>query len=264
MQVKYIVCPHSGERINLYGLGDIHFGSPQCDVEKLRKDIKKIMKDPDGKVLLMGDLIDSIIPGDKRYRNGAVAGAVDDIIDNDISGLLLILGAIRTKIIGVLTGNHEDKITQCHGTNPGKRIAEKLGAPFLGYTTLLRLDCRGPLGSRLVDVFASHGHGGSTKTVGGSLSSFDRSRSAIDADLYLFGHVHRRQATKEVQLCWGNAKQVAFRTKMIGITGTYLKTFGDGVTPSYSEIKGYHPTSLGCLCVSIEPRKIGFDLHAEI
>ena len=115
-----------------------------------------------------------------------------------------------------------------------------------------------------MDVFASHGHGGSTKTVGGSLSSFDRSRSAIDADLYLFGHVHRRQATKEVQLAWGNAKAPMFRTKMLGITGTYLKTFADGITPSYSEIKGYAPTSLACLRVIVETKKVGFDLHAEI
>ena len=109
---EHIIETKDPKPFKLYAIGDIHLGSKQCDEKAFKRDVKRATKDPNALVILMGDMIDSIVATDtKRYRADTIKNPVDDIIDRDIDDLLEILKPLKNKLIGVITGNHEDTIT---------------------------------------------------------------------------------------------------------------------------------------------------------
>lgn len=53
---------------NIYVIGDVHIGSKNFNKKAFEKMINKIKNDRNAKWIGIGDYIDSIVPGDPRYR----------------------------------------------------------------------------------------------------------------------------------------------------------------------------------------------------
>lgn len=248
----------SGDTIKLKPVGDIHFGSRHCDVKAL----KRFLGEPEPQTYLigMGDWLDCIIVGDvKRYRKSGDGSEGEEIVDEQVDSLVDIMRPFAPQIIGIGTGNHEDTITKHCGTNPARRMADLLGVPYLGYSFLLRLmftlgDGNG--GGRTVVVRGHHGFGGGSRTQGADLTKFSKDMAYFDADVFLYGHVHRLQCDTVPRLALRGDALIA-KPKHLCICGTFLKTYSDSTDVTYSEAKGYPPVSLGGLEISIKP-----DSHA--
>ena len=246
-----------GETFNLKPIADVHLGSRACDVRAF----KEFLEDSDEKTLFLGigDLLDCIIVKDvKRYRKSGDATEGDAVVDEQIDRAEEILRPYKDRIIGLGHGNHEDTIIKVAGTNPIKRLCKRLDVPFLGYSGLVRLIfCKdikhGGMG-RTVVIRYHHGWGGGSRTQGADLTKFSKDISYWDADVYLYGHVHRQQTDSidRLGLC-GNT--LISKPKIICICGTFLKTYLNDHNPTYSEIKGYPPTSIGGVCVTIKPHR---------
>lgn len=243
-----------GDVFTIKPVSDIHFGSSHCDIKAL----KKFLGEPDPKTYIigLGDWLDSIITSDsKRYRKSGDGNdpASDDIIDNQIEALYKIMEPYKSQIIGIGIGNHEDAIVKHCGTNPMKRMAEKLGTLYLGYSFLIRLLFRTEAGGgRAVVIRGHHGHGGGSRTQGADLTKYARDSQYIEADIYLYGHVHRLQYDTVPRLSLRGETLIA-KDKHILICGTFLKTYSDSTDVTYSEIKGYPPASIGGHDITIKP-----------
>lgn len=240
-----------GETIKIHVLSDLHYGHKACDARQLSLDLANLNGDY---ILGLGDWLDSIVTSDlKRYQKSSDATKGDAILDEQVDNLTALFLPHKDRILGIAEGNHEAHILRLCGTNPAKRIAANLGARFLGYSGLLALRLRGDHGGgRTVVIRYHHGFGGGSRTQGADLTKFSRDMKYFEADCYLYGHVHKKQADRIPRLGICGNKLIA-KPRLLGIAGTYLKTYTDHEASTYSERAGYPPTEIGHITLNIRP-----------
>jgi hypothetical protein len=263
--IEYRIPYKYGQSIKILPIFDIHFGSVGCDVAALKRDLAQV---DDGSTYIIGggDWMDSVITSDtKRYRKSSDGSdsKEDDIIDQQIENIYDIVKQYSTKIIGLGDGNHEDNITKRCGTNPMKRLCKMLGTEFLSYSSMIKVtmsenNARG----RTVIVREHHGWGGGSRTIGADLTKYSKDVSNWSADIFLYGHVHRKQSDKVPRLGLSGTQLIS-KPKTLVICGTYLKTYLNGESPSYSEKEGYPPTEIGAPTVIIKPTSTWVDIKVD-
>jgi len=252
MQTSKIDVEHDGKGIKLKTINDIHWGDEQCD----EKAFKRYLADSDEHTYFigLGDYMDMIIPSDPRYFPG-MTGSVVDIVDHQLRGFADLLSPYTDKILGLGWGNHEWEILKRHGTSPASRLNEMLGTRDLGYSGLLNLCLKqGGKNSRSVIIRYHHGFGGSSRTSGGDLTKFEKECANWDADLFLYGHVHKLQTVRVARGGLCGATFVA-KDQHLVICGTFKKTFNDGPCPTWSEKMGFPMRTVGGPTIYIEPRR---------
>ncbi len=232
-----------GNELLLIGLGDIHYGSTDCDVEKLYEMVDWIKNKPNARVVLMGDLIDI------GLKDSVGAGTFDNDVDpeNQILDIIQILEPIQDKIICLLGGNHEERIRMRTSIDINKLIANSLDTTYAGSTCFLKI----MVGKQNYIIWAAHGSTGSL-TPAGKLNSVMKYGTYVDADLYMMGHVH------ELMHHTTDYFRVSMKDKMIikdkrhyVITGHFLKYGG------YAEQKNYAPGKNGVAKIILRKDKKG-------
>lgn len=260
MILHEFMIPYHGrsEIIKIKPCFDWHVGNKYCDVNA----IKRYLSDRDENTYLIGggDLIDAVITKDiKRYMKHTDDTVGDDIIDEQIERLYDLLKDYEGHIIGLGTGNHESTVLKHHGTHPVRRLAKRLNTVSLGYSWMVRLrfkkygkknDYQGNV--RTVIIRGHHGWGGGSRTQGADLTKYSKDITYWSADMFLYGHVHRRQSDKIDRLAWIGKKLIS-KPKHIFICGTFLKTLSNTDEPTYSEEKGYPPVSIGGINIRMRP-----------
>ena len=250
--LKYNINYKYGEKIEIIPVFDVHAGNKWSDVTKL----KSFLEEHKGAYIIGGgDLMDSIVTKDFRYRKSSDGSEGDAIVDESVDKMAAILEPYKDRIIGLATGNHEDTITEKCGTNPTKRLCNRLDTEFLGYSGLIKLVLsENGSRTRTVVIRYHHGWGGGSRTQGADLTKFSKDLAYWDADIFLFGHVHRRQSDVVPRLGLSGMKLIS-KPKVMLICGTYLKTYSDGTDPTYSEKMGYPPVETGGLSFTIQPQQ---------
>lgn len=249
--------------IRIKPIADVHAGSVHCDEKAF---LKWLNEDKECWFVGNGDLMDMVIASDsKRYRKSSDGTDGDDIVDEQIRKIYRWLEPHKDRIIGLGTGNHEDAITKHHGTNPTKRLCEILGCTFLGYSWLLQiLFSKNGGGGRTVVIRGSHGWGGGSRTIGGDLTKYSKDIAHWEADVFLYGHVHKLQTDRIPRLVIGSrSNKLVAKEQLIGLTGSFLRTYSNTADPTYAEMKGYPPIGIGGLTLNVQVtedgRKIWFD-----
>jgi hypothetical protein len=107
-------------------------------------------------------------------------------------------------------------------------------------------------GSETFRVWCHHG-AGAAQTKGGKINRLTSFMRNFEADIFFMGHVHDQMGARLTPLIADEAcTKLRNRTKVGVISGSYLKTYAQGVT-SYGEQKGYEPVTLGAAWVAIKP-----------
>ena len=243
--------------IKIKPISDVHWGAKHCDEHAFRKYISD--RDKNTYYLGIGDLFDFVLAQDtRRFRKSMEKVAnwgKDDVVDAMIDEMEEILSPIKDKIIGLLEGNHCDHIAKWAGTNPMKRLCKRLNVPFLGYSSMINLTLsqNGNRGRSII-IRAHHGWGGGSRTQGADLTKFSKDMMHWDADIYIYGHVHRKQFDSVPRMGVVGSKLYS-KPRLLIIAGTFLKTCSDSVDPTYSEAKGYPPTEIGGVSINIKPNR---------
>jgi len=251
-----------GDTITVKPLFDVHYGAKACDI----RGFKQYLEESNDKTYFIGggDLLDSIHANDIRYRKSGDAFEGDNVIDQQINGMIDILKPYKDKIICLATGNHEDVVTKRCGTNPTKRMCETLDVPFLGYSGLIRLllSENGARGRKVI-IRLHHGWGGGSRTQGADLTKYSKDLQYWDADIFLYGHTHRKQTDQVPRLGLVGEKLIS-RPKTMAICGTWLKTYSTSSDPTYSEIKGYPPIETGGVSITLKPTHKWVKVKAQL
>ena len=92
--------PHA----NVYTLADLHIGDPHCDESEVLARVKAISDDPYGLAILNGDLMNTALRNSVSDVYGEIMSPMQQI-----AYLVNLLRPIAGKIIGVTTGNHENR-----------------------------------------------------------------------------------------------------------------------------------------------------------
>jgi len=240
-----------GQTIKIKPIFDLHSGNTSFDKPAL----KKFLADSDEDTYFIGggDMADAIVVKDIRYRKSGDSTEGDDIIDEQVEELHDLLSPYQDRIIGLGDGNHEKTIRLKCGTNMTKRLCKRFGVTHLGYSWLVRLIFRENKGrGRMVVLRGHHGWGGGSRTQGADLTKYSRDLQYWDADIFLYGHVHRKQSDRVPRIGLVGEKMIS-KPKLMGICGTFLKTYSNTANSTYSEESGYPPTEIGGITVNIKP-----------
>jgi len=243
-----------GNIVKIKPIFDVHLGNKYCD----KKALKNYLAEDDDHLTYFiggGDLMDSIVITDPRYEKHVDDTPLDAIIDAQVDEMYELLEPYKDRIIGLGRGNHENVVIKKCGTDPTGRLCKKLDCAYLGYSGLIRLIMsEGEKGGRGRTVFIRwhHGWGGGSRTQGADLTKYSKDTMYWDADVFLYGHVHRKQSDRVPRLGLSGEVLIS-KPKVIGICGTFLKTYSKTVDTTYSEVKGYPPTEIGGIKVNIQP-----------
>ena len=267
MIVTTIHIPYKyGDTVSLLPLSDIHRGSKHCDVRALHETLKQTTDETI--IIGLGDWFDAIIAKDIRYRKSNDDTLGDEVLDEQIDLLQSDLEPYKGKIHAVGIGNHEEQIINRCGTNITKTLCKKLSSDkhevkYLGYSGLIRLlfSENGGRG-RTVVIRYHHGWGGGSRTQGADLTKYSKDVSHWEADIFLYGHTHRKQDDRIPRIGLVGERIVA-KPKIICICGTYLKTYSSSENPTYSEVKGYPPVEIGTPLIHITPTEHWVEIKAE-
>lgn len=166
----------------LLPLSDIHWGSKTCERDKLKGYLSWAIEH-NAWIILNGDLIEN------SNRSSVGAGVYEQIQQpqeqaDEIIELFKPL-AKKKQILGLITGNHEERTFKDTGFDISYNIAKELNVPYLRYSGLFKLKVK----DFNYTVFATHGATGS-KFLKTKMSACESLANVAHADIYLMGHVH--------------------------------------------------------------------------
>lgn len=261
--VAYVRLPNFLQKWNLYFLTDLHFGSKACDVELLKADVARIAEDEFGWVFLGGDNFEAIAPDDIRYEMDLHDWS-KDYSKNIVKDLGNILDPIKKKVIGGITGNHEDKFEKRHFADLSSMLYDRLEVPYLGYSAIFPIKVQVPCAREKrrigespdgwetkysLDFFGHHGVGGG-RLPGSKINRLVQVQMGFEADIYFMGHVHDQQGYISSKIACRDGGGMYDKTKAFIVGATYYKSYMQGST-TYAEKMMFNPSRLGCTKLSI-------------
>jgi len=251
-----------GDTFVLYPLGDVHFGSGNCDVQAFDDTIMEIRQNPKALWIGMGDMVESIAPNDKRWHAGGVDEKVVNLASQDRIGDVYVeklatrLKPIADKLICYGDGNHEVTFNKHYYTNLSIRVLEALERPdaYTGWACLTRLAFSEGTHRTTIKVFSSHGWQGG-RMDGAKVNEVRRLMAYVDADIYLQGHSHSKFVIPQTRLdCNPSWTKLIARKVYVAHTGSFLRTLQHDRV-GYAEQFGYPPTTLGTVRFNITPKR---------
>lgn len=201
-------------------LGDIHFGHPETDTERLKQELELIRNTPDSFIIFNGDLVDGIFWG------GASGGEQSANLDEQRFFLASLFNALKGRVIVGTSGEHDRKWATKSGADPYFDFSERTGAPYVRGTAELRLKV-GFIEYKIAVGHRKRGHSMYNK----NHPTYRESRFELqDADIYISSHTHRKQISQEAIRKFRRADMITHIS-----TGTYK---GGDV---YGDQQGYIP-----------------------
>lgn len=101
------------DSVRIYPIGDVHIGSAEFDVFKWTQWKRKVLSDPNGLVIMVGDILDNTLKNSKGncYENGMNPREAKEFLYEELLPL-------KDRIIGAVQGNHCYRSTQLTGDCP--------------------------------------------------------------------------------------------------------------------------------------------------
>jgi len=212
-------------------LGDVHWGSPQCDKERFKKMLEYCVKS-NTYVFLMGDLVEMAT----RESVGSGVYEQEFIGQTQYEQMMDLLRPLADKklILGTHNGNHEDRVYKSTGVNVGKLMARELRVPYLGDACWNEFK----VGKQTYSIYTLHGRTGS-RFDGTALLALERISTSFFADGVFCGHSHKCINSIVLMQRSVNGRVVEHKKHLL-ITGSYVKYDG-----GYGQTLGLPISKLG-------------------
>jgi hypothetical protein len=236
--VELIKVKTDSSKMNLYCIGDFHIGSVGFKETELRTIVSKIKRDPLAKVIVMGDLCDSITPLDRRYDSSSKDENYATVQEQYL-GIKNILEPIKDKILVILQGNHDEVIWDKAELNIPELMAIDFKTKYADDFALVTAK----IGNATHRIVATHGSGGA-RSFGGH---FDRIKKVTDIfeftpDIVAMGHFHRVDSVVHCVL----DENLKPKNKFLGFTGGFLQGYVNGGKTYVSKVL-MQPLPIGCI-----------------
>lgn len=246
MKVIKADLPRELRTAEIHTLCDLHIGDKFCDLSLIQNRIQQIKDSPNAYCILNGDLC-----------NNATISSVSDSYAEKITPMeqikqaVELLSPIRSKILSVQSGNHENRTYKQDGIDLSEIIARELGCGDkysqggsllfvrIGEQANGKKESNGSGNVRQIcyTIYVVHGSGGGRKE-GAKLVRLADMASIVDADAYIHGHTHLPMIMK----------QSFFRTDIQNsavhpVTKLFVNTAAALDYGGYSETFEYKPNS---------------------
>lgn len=238
MTIKEKTIVTNSEWFDLCLFGDWHYGSADCDSKKVEMAVDFLSKKPKDKygVILLGDLIENVLPGSKGTP--FELSESDPIRQQDKASELV--NKFKNIVLTSVEGNHELRSRKRSGNWPMKDILykvykEQVDEYYLEMCGILNLQFKSLNGKKLQKyrIFVTHGNGNAT-SLSGKISKIHTLRDRADADIYVQGHIHQK-----LGFCDYIVTDKIIRKRIFASCSSYL------FEASYAEEFGFRPTDYG-------------------
>jgi len=257
--------------ISIVPVGDVQLGAGGVVKKALRQDIERGLKE-NALFIGMGDYVDVASPSGRAKIKGAdfydsVESALAAYDDAQVDEFLSLVAGTEGRWIGIHQGHHY--FEHGDGSTSDTRIADALGAPFLGDSALSRLTFARARSTRVnFDIYSTHGTG-SGQTQAAPLTKLEKISGAVEADLYLINHYARKGAVPRDKLFMDQKGRLQHRTTYMVATGGYMAAYEEGSSKSgraqgsYVEKAMLTPTTLGGTIIRLTPERVQKDLISK-
>lgn len=226
-------------------ISDLHWDNAHCDRETLKRDLQAA-KDCGAPIFLFGDTFCAMQGKwdrrkDERQLRPEHRGGnyFDKLVDTAAEWF----APYAANIALITKGNHETSIIQHHETDLVQRLHQALrgvkgyrghAGAYAGFIALGASDdhrCR-----RTRSLYWHHGYGGGGEVTRGLIDN-SRTRGQVFADIYVSGHVHRRNMDENVvQFLDTRTGQIQHRRQLFLRCSTYKHEDGS----KEGDISGWH------------------------
>lgn len=248
--------------------GDIHWAAKACDKDKLHQFLST--DTPNSYYLSLGDDLNLIPHTDKRFRTMEIdpqfMGQIDQhgnpltVFDSELNDYVRVWKSYKIpkdRHLGVLEGNH-CLVHTSSGMNPIQAFCVMTGYPYLAeYSAVVPISFHIRNTSKRADliIICHHGWGGTnSRQKGADFNKYCLHAKGYDNwDIALYGHTHNYFCIPDIILdCKSRPNWIEQKIVLVGATGTFLRTFGEGKESTYSERGGMPPRVLSWLEIDIE------------
>ena len=270
MEVKDIIIKRTRKTvIKLFMLGDIHGGTIHCVENHIKDKVKEIAETDNAYWVGMGDYAEFITPRDKRFDPSQRAIAewvkLDNIAENQTKWVVDLFTPIKDKCWGLLYGNHEDSMRRFNHNNVQQNICDRLEVDNLGFSCFLNLHVHRSKrsDSRLYKCALTHG-ASSAITEGAKLMALMRWMKDNRADIYAYAHLHDYLMKVRTEKTVSDAGRIKQRVSIGVTTGSWFRTYTQGIIASYGEMKCYPPTEITAAVFTIDPEHDFIDVSRSV
>ena len=211
--------PEDFRFVNLYPVGDVHFGSPEFEIKKWRKWVDMVKQDEFGKVVILGDMIDN---GLKNSKTDVYKATLSPLEQKKM--LADELNEIRDRILVAVDGNHEQRSVREVGSSPLYDVMAKLDLEDLYRENMAFVKIN--VGFKRSDRQWSYGI---VASHGGSKNKVKRFVPFVDGmDVFLSGHIHDASTNFPAKIVMDMQNEVVRLVPVIPV-----------VVPSFADYGGY-------------------------
>lgn len=256
--MKVVTLDVSQSYAYLYPIGDLHRGDRHLTARglgKLKGYLDWVAENDNAYVFLMGDVLNV------ASRHSKTNPFESD--SDEYQQAIQLFKPYASKIIGCITGNHEQRMYKDYGFNPLQPFCSELDIPYCGYSACLRIRVgkrrdRANEYHQMYWAFAHHGNGGGG-TMGAALNKKVKLQEIVHGmDFYMAGHDHQLIVGTRNILMPKRSTIEHQRVHYID-TGSFLDWDG-----SYAEEAAMHLSKLGSPRIRLDGRKGHHDVHVSI
>lgn len=244
--------------VRLYFLGDLHVGTQAHASSLLDDAVNIIFNDPLAYWIGTADYGEYITPDDPRWEAGLLADWVmqDDVARSQEEYIVKKLKRIGPKCLGLQWGNHEYSYIKHKFGNPHRNICKRLKVDDLGFSTFMNLIFKRDKSNETHVIRGCGTHGASNAiTQSGKVNILKRWMDSRDADFYWYAHMHDILHVSRQYLSVNKRNKIINKEALGVVTGSFYKSYIDGVQASYAERKTYPPNKLGYPVIEINIAK---------
>jgi len=223
-------------------IGDIHLGHKETNEHLVKTYLDWAKKRKYCLVLGMGDLMETGVKtsyglwDQKTHPN------------QQFKDVIKLFKPLKKRLIGLLDGNHEQRIYKRTGFNVTEQLSAQLKTPYLGVGKFITIKVKKDDLKQEYTFYATHGSSAAW-TLGGKINAGIRMARGYVADCLLHAHIHLL-FTFNLSQYKPVGKDVILSDFKVVYTGSFVEHAN-----TYVHVKGMPPTSLGC------PR---IELHADM
>jgi hypothetical protein len=263
--VKDIVIPYriSSPDSKLFCIGDIHAGTIHCVEDAIKRKVEEVADTPNARWIGTGDYAEWITPKDKRFDPSLKS--IADWVEPDNLGhsqtiwLTKLFEPIKKKCIGLLYGNHENSIRVYNHENVQQNLCDALEVDNLGYSCFIRFHFNRDNSNEKHMITGAFTHGSSGAiTEGAKLMALMRWMKSMDADIYGYAHLHdylEKSLSRITVVDKDDSSKIKSKVSYGVTTGSWFRTYTQGIMASYGEQKCYPPTEICCALFSLNAGK---------
>jgi hypothetical protein len=270
----------NSRQLNIRPFGDLQMGEAGFRKDLWNKWKREALEDTSALFIGMGDYTDRFrTTVDKKLvaslsDDSSAWSEFDELMMKEMQELAAELKPLKDRIIGLHCGHHHHRLMNASCTC--QYLCQLLGVRHLGFVAMIQLVFdRKNRNTHEIDIFSTHGCGGSSKPSGDISQVENKIVPFWDADLYLRGHSTKAWVSESLPLnylSWDRNNGILTlkkKRRLMVNTGGFMEGYTEG-RQSYVERSNMPPCALGWSVVNIhipcrgeEPIKINANAYTE-